>query len=210
MKTTLETRRYRTRDLFYRDILSSAYTMSYNIHRADNIKTDITSAFTLWTLWEYILLVIYRMIRAPILLPWQKIESWRNGTRSRILHPWRWCYRSIRNCKSSIVRRNEVRLPRRRSGKLSGFHLAARIWFQISPASLPIEKQSALIATIGWLKTHYPSFRIIDPVSNIRRSRSPKTFLRPEERVFGSVGNTIAPDTLNQTARYITRLRELA
>lgn len=98
--------------------------------------------------------------------------------------------------------RNEVRPPRRRSGKLSDFHLASRIWFQISLASLPIEKQSALIATIGWLKTHYPSFRIIDPVSNIRRLRNPKTFLRPEERVFGSVGNTIASDTLDQTARY--------
>lgn len=71
-------------------------------------------------------------------------------------------------------------------GKLSGFHLASRIWFQISLGSLPIEKQSALIATIGWLKTHYPSFRIIDPVCNIRRLRNPKTFLRPEERVFGS------------------------
>lgn len=87
-------------------------------------------------------------------------------------------------------------------GKLSGFHLASRIWFQISLASLLIEKQSALIAIIGWLKTHYPSFRIIDPVSNIHRPRSPKTFLQLEERVFGSVGNTIASDMLDQTARY--------
>jgi len=114
---------------------------------------------------------------------------------------WCWYYRSIENCKSSI-RKNEVRLPRRRGGKLSDFHLASRIWFQISLASLPIEKQSGLIATIGWLKTHYPSFRIIDPVSNIHRLRNPKTFLRPEERVFDSVGNTIALDTLDQTARY--------
>lgn len=120
-----------------------------------------------------------------------------------------WCrrYRSIGNCKSSIVRRNEVHLPRRRDEKLSGFYLASKIWFQISLASLPIEKQSALIATIGWLKTHYPSFRIIDPVSNIRRLRNPKTFLRPEERVFGSVGNTIASQTRWIRQLAITRHR---
>jgi len=122
--------------------------------------------------------------------------------RSRILQYWRRRYRSIGNCKSSIVHRNEVRLPRRRSGKLSGFHLASKIWFQISLASLPIEKQSALITTIRWLKTRYPSFRIIDPVSDIHRLRNPKTFLRSRKCVFGSVGNTIASDTLDQTARY--------
>lgn len=102
------------------------------------------------------------------------MKSWRNEICSRILQRWRRRYRSIGNCKSSIVHGNEVRLPRRRGGKLSGFHLTSRIWFQISLASLPIEKQSALIATIGWLKTHYPSFRIIDPVSNIHRSEARK------------------------------------
>lgn len=65
-----------------------------------------------------------------------------------------------------------------------------------------VTDRSALIATIGWLKTHYPSFRIIDPVSNIRRLWNPKTFLRLEERVFGSVGNMIASNMLDQTARY--------
>jgi len=38
--------------------------------------------------------------------------------------------------------------------------------------------------------------------SDIRRLRNPKTFLRSRKCVFGSVGNTIASDTLNQTARY--------
>lgn len=109
---------------------------------------------------------------------------------------------------------NEVRPPRRRSGAENSRVSTPRFEDSVSNFSRLVtdrKAESALIATIGWLKTHYPSFRIVDPVSKHippRARRSPKTFLlRPEERVFGSVGNTIASDAMDQTARSgITRL----
>lgn len=137
-------------------------------------------------------------------------------------------YRSIGNCKSSVRTyvggTRKFRPPRRRGGKLSGFHLASRIWFQISPASLPIEKQSALIATIGWSKNALSKFSynrssFQHPPRSGRAatwgwggrgegSPPPENFLTAgRERVFGSVGNTIASDTFWIRQLAITRLR---
>lgn len=61
-----------------------------------------------YKIWEYEYVCIMREFYY-----FGRIKSWRNGIRSHILQCWRQRYRSIENCKSSIVHRNEVRLPRR-------------------------------------------------------------------------------------------------